>query len=159
MKALITLAAVLSAVFAAAPAALADAFITTDTLGGNGHPKSTLQHYRLITDTLAPGGGHKFVTDIPVSAEAYRFVAYTDTLASGGNPAPPVGYHFIADTLAPGGGTVVSAPVAGGFDWADAGIGAAGLLGVLLLGLGIALAVVHHRHRPATRVQTPTGVS
>jgi hypothetical protein len=147
MKALITLAAVLSAVFAAAPAALADAFITTDTLGGNGHPKSTLQHYRLITDTLAPGGGHKFVTDIPVSAEAYRFVAYTDTLAPGGSPAPAVGYRFITDTLAPGGGTVVSAPVAGGFNWADAGIGAAGTAGLVLLLLGIARVIQQHRRR------------
>jgi hypothetical protein len=100
MKALITLAAVLSAVFAAAPAALADAFITTDTLGGNGHPKSTLQHYRFITDTLAPGGG-----------------------------------------------TVVSAPVAGGFNWADAGIGAAGTAGLVLLLLGIARVRQQHRRR------------
>ena len=46
---------------AAAPATLGAAkpqgstFIT-DTLGGNGHPQQ-VQGYRLITDTLAPGGG------------------------------------------------------------------------------------------------------
>ena len=78
MKALLALA-VLVAVVAAAPAALADPFITdtlggngkpvqgyriiTDTLGGNGHAKAGVQGYRFITDTLAPGGGR--VTDAP----------------------------------------------------------------------------------------------
>ena len=38
----------------------------------------------------------------------------------------------------------------GGFDWADAGIGAGGLLGPMLLGLGGSLAVVHRRHAHAT---------
>ena len=39
----------------AVPSALGAGFIT-DTLGGNGHPQQ-VQGYRLITDTLAPGGG------------------------------------------------------------------------------------------------------
>jgi hypothetical protein len=34
---------------------------------------------------------------------------------------------------------------AGGIDWADVGIGAGGLLGVALIGLGGALAIVHRR--------------
>jgi hypothetical protein len=38
-----------------------------------------------------------------------------------------------------------------GFDWGDAGIGAGGMLGLLLLGLGISLAVVHRRHSAAGR--------
>ena len=73
MKALLTLTGVLAAIAVAAPAALADPFITdtlggnghavpsyriiTDTLGGNGHAKAGVQGYRFITDTLAPGGG------------------------------------------------------------------------------------------------------
>jgi hypothetical protein len=140
MKALIVVTAVVSAVFVAAPAALADAFIT-DTLGGNGHASG----YRMITDTLAPGGGHKLVADIPVSAEAYRFAAYTP--APGHSPAPAVGYRFITDTLAPGGGTIVSAPVADGFDWADAGIGAGATAGPMVLLIGIARVMRQHRRR------------
>jgi hypothetical protein len=38
----------------------------------------------------------------------------------------------------------------GGIDWADAGIGAGGLLGLALLGLGGSLAVVHRRQAHAT---------
>jgi hypothetical protein len=38
----------------------------------------------------------------------------------------------------------------GGIDWADAGIGAGGLLGLMLLGLGGSLAVVHRRRAHAT---------
>jgi hypothetical protein len=36
-------------------------------------------------------------------------------------------------------------PAAGGIHWKDVGIGAGGLLGVVLLGLGGALAIVHRR--------------
>jgi hypothetical protein len=95
----------------------------------------------LITDTLAPGGGasisgHHFVTSIPVSAEAYRFVAYTDTLAQGGSAAPTVGYRFITDTLAPGGANaVVSVPSGSGFNWTDAGAGALVALALMLAAL------------------------
>jgi hypothetical protein len=40
----------------------------------------------------------------------------------------------------------VSAPVsAGGFDWADAGLGAGSLLAITLIGLGSALFIVHRR--------------
>ena len=71
MKALITLAAVVSAVVVTAPAAFASSFIT-DTLGGSGHAHG----YRLITDTLG-GNGHAQATH-----QGYGFI--TDTLASGG---------------------------------------------------------------------------
>jgi hypothetical protein len=47
-------------------------------------------------------------------------------------------------------------PASGGLDWGDAGIGAGGLLGLILLGLGGALAVVHHRQRGHVRRQTAT---
>ena len=39
-------------------------------------------------------------------------------------------------------------PVAGGFDWEDAGIGAGSLLGLVLVGVGGTLAITHYRHRP-----------
>jgi hypothetical protein len=41
-------------------------------------------------------------------------------------------------------------PADDGIDWADAGIGAGGLLGLMLLGLGGSLAVVHRRQADAT---------
>ena len=39
----------------------------------------------------------------------------------------------------------VAQPTAGGIDWEDVGIGAGGLLGVALVGLGGARAIVHRR--------------
>jgi hypothetical protein len=39
----------------------------------------------------------------------------------------------------------VAQPTSGGIDWADVGIGAGGLLGLSLMGLGGALFVVHRR--------------
>ena len=49
------------------------------------------------------------------------------------------------------------APTAGGFDWADAGIGAGGILGLVLVGAGGALVISRrthdrsaHRRRPIT---------
>jgi hypothetical protein len=44
-------------------------------------------------------------------------------------------------------------PTASGFDWRDAGIGAGGLLGLILLGLGATAAVAH---RKATLRRTAT---
>ena len=41
------------------------------------------------------------------------------------------------------------APPSGGIDWGDAGIGAGGMLGLILLALGIILAVVHRRRKRA----------
>ena len=105
----------------------------------------------LITDTLAPGGGasingHHFVTSIPVSAEAYRFAAYTDKLGRGGSPVPTFGYRFITDTLAPGGGNaVVSVPASNGFNWTDAGVGA--LIAFALMLAAITGRQLLHRRR------------
>jgi len=72
----------------------------------------------------------------------------TDTLAPGGGSSVPVhGYRFITDTLAPGGGTsVVSVPAGRGFDWGDAGIGAAAMTGIMLALLG-SLRVAASRRR------------
>lgn len=42
------------------------------------------------------------------------------------------------------------APPSAGIDWGDAGIGAGGMLGLILLALGSALAAVHHRRNAAT---------
>jgi hypothetical protein len=63
----------------------------------------------------------------------YRFI--TDTLGGNGQPTTSA-YRFITDTLAPGGGSSansVAAASSHGFDWADAGVGAAATLGLALL--------------------------
>jgi hypothetical protein len=138
MKALITLAAILSAVFVAAPAALADTFIT-DTLSGNGHAGG----YRIITDTLG-GSGH-------AKSTIQRYHLITDTLGGSGQPKQAtLGYRFITDTLAPGGGppltTAASSP---GFSWSDAGIGAATAAGAVFVLLGGTLLVSRRRGTPA----------
>lgn len=118
MKALLTLAAVLSAVCVTASTALADPFIT-DTLGGTGRAATPVQGYRFSTDTLG-GNGH--------AASAVR------------------GYRFVTDTLAPGGvasfTAVQSAPA---FSWVDAGIGAASAAGAVVILLGGALRVTRRR--------------
>jgi hypothetical protein len=117
--------AVAAFVFAlTAPAALADP------------PGLSQDSTRFVTDTLAPGGG---TTEAP----GYRFV--TDTLAPGGGTAEAPGYRFVTDTLAPGGGLVTSNPAASGFDWTDAGIGAASSAGLILILLGGAQLVLRRR--------------
>ncbi len=133
MKALLTLTGVLAAIAVAAPAALADPFIT-DTLGGNGH---AVPSYRIITDTLG-GNGHA-----KAGVQGYRFV--TDTLGGNGHAKAGVqGYRFITDTLAPGGGRVSAAPSPRGFSWRDATIGAGSVAGALIM-LGAALFAVRRR--------------
>ena len=95
---------------------------------------------RFITDTLGGNGG-------VIQAQGYRFT--TDTLATGGGAsAQPERYRFTTDTLAPGGGMQAAAPVAG-FDWSDAGIGAAATLGLVLLMLTGSLLVLRRRGRLA----------
>ena len=47
-------------------------------------------------------------------------------------------------------------PSSGGLDWGDAGIGAGALLGVILVGVGGTLAVVHRRHGGVARRQAAT---
>jgi hypothetical protein len=42
----------------------------------------------------------------------------------------------------------------GGLDWADAGIGAGALLGLILVGVGGTFAIVHRRHTTAARRAT-----
>jgi hypothetical protein len=60
----------------------------------------------------------------------------TDTLAPGGGSSQAQGYRFVTDTLAPGGGVVAVSPGVQGFDWTDAGIGAGGTVGLVLILLG-----------------------
>ncbi len=75
----------------------------------------------LITDTLAPGGSMSLY-------HRWFLIEHARPVVQ------PQGYRFITDTLAPGGGTSEApAPAANGFDWADAGIGAAAMTGILTL--------------------------
>src|SRR5262249_24917304 len=70
----------------------------------------------------------------------------TDTLAPVGGSERTPAVRFVTDTLAPGGGgttTVVSTK--DGFDWGDAGIGAAGAIGALLLASAAGVAMRRSR--------------
>src|SRR6266545_3379682 len=109
-----------------APAALAGPKYSVNYPWFN-YTTSAADSTRFVTDTLAPGGGTAETADP-------RFV--TDTLAPGGGTAETPGYRFISDTLAPGGGLVTSSPAANGFDWSDAGIGAAITAGLMLILIG-----------------------
>jgi hypothetical protein len=55
------------------------------------------------------------------------------------------GYRFVTDTLAPGGGIVAVSPAAQGFDWTDAGIGAGGTVGLIVILLAGTRLVSHRR--------------
>ena len=57
------------------------------------------------------------------------------------------GYPFVTDTLARGGGSTISGVPSSGFSWADAGVGAAAGIGVLLLLTGSTIIVLHRRGR------------
>jgi hypothetical protein len=48
-------------------------------------------------------------------------------------------------------------PTGGGIDWGDAGIGAGGLLGLILLALGSTLAITHRRQSVPGRQTATTG--
>jgi hypothetical protein len=50
----------------------------------------------------------------------------------------------------------VNATADGGFDWGDAGIGAGGIVALMLIGLGGAFAVSHHHARGARGRARPT---
>jgi hypothetical protein len=141
MRTAISLTTLIAALVLAVPASLAQpsgAAFVTDTLGGNGHPPQN-QGSRFITDTLAPGGS--------TSVQRYWFI--TDTLAPGGNkPQQTQGYRFITDTLAPGGGpaaSVIAPTSAGGFQWADAGIGAASAVSLCLLAFAALIGIRRQR--------------
>jgi hypothetical protein len=67
----------------------------------------------------------------------------TDTLAPGGRgQTSPVVVHFTPDTLAPGGGRTTTVVTTGdGFNWSDAGVGAAIAIGAVLLASGAAVSM------------------
>jgi hypothetical protein len=77
--------------------------------------------YRNAVSSSAVGSNAKFITD---------------TLAAGGGSSQAQGYRFVTDTLAPGGGVVAVSPGVQGFDWTDAGIGAGGTVGLIVILLG-----------------------
>src|SRR5437868_9129251 len=80
-----------------------------------------------------------------VSSSAGNAAFTTDTLAPGGGSAQKQGYRFVTDTLAPGGGIVAVSPVVQGFDWTDAGIGAGGTIGLMVILLGCTRHLSHRR--------------
>jgi hypothetical protein len=90
-----------------------------------------------------------------------------DAVSAGQKPTGPVVDLRTPDTKDHGEGrgtfnapdvTVVKvvdpAPTSTGFDWGDAGIGAGGLLGLILVGLGGTAAVAHRKATPRPTVTT-----
>jgi len=144
MKSLLALASVIAGI--AAATAAASPTVTTNRWGWTivSYPTIT-QGYRFTTDTLGGNGHARRATP-----QGVTFI--TDTLGGTGHPksAPTQGYTFITDTLARGGGDSLNlvAPSAG-FNWADAGIGAAAGVGALLVLTGATALVLHRRRRLA----------
>jgi hypothetical protein len=94
------------------------------TLWGGTAAVSAQQDSRIITDTLGGNG-------LPQQAPSYRFV--TDTLGGkGGAPLP------------------VATTSGDSFDWADAGVGIGGAVGLFVLMTGAALLVQRRRPVPAS---------
>jgi hypothetical protein len=92
--------------------------LITDTLGGNGHPKQTVQGYRFITDTLGGNGHARYNPAAYVYGGSSPAVAKAiQALGNGQNPAP----------------SVSSSPSGTGFSWGDAGVGAGIAAGLMLL--------------------------
>jgi hypothetical protein len=87
---------------------------------------------------VASAGQHDpwFYNAVSHSIASTNAAFTTDTLAPGGGSAQSHGYRFVTDTLAPGGGVVAVSPGVQGFDWTDAGIGAGGTVGLVLILLG-----------------------
>lgn len=87
-------------------------------------------------------------------AVAALAVAAIAAPAASARPIDSVGYHpqpaATSSNPAPAEVRVVEQQSGSGFDWGDAGIGAAAMFGVTMTGLG-GLAVSSHRHRPAPR--------
>jgi hypothetical protein len=95
----------------------------------------------VASKTVAPvasAGRHDpwFYNAVSHSVAGTNATFTTDTLAPGGGSAQSHGYRFVTDTLAPGGGVVAVSPGVQGFDWTDAGIGAGGTVGLIVILLG-----------------------
>ena len=86
-----------------------------------------------------------FYNVVAHSAGAGNAAFTTDTLAPGGGSAQTQGYRFVTDTLAPGGGIVAVSPGVQSFDWTDAGIGAGGTIGLMVILLGCTRHLSHRR--------------
>jgi hypothetical protein len=91
-----------------------------------------------VAPAVASAGQHDpwFYNVVAHSVAGTNATFTTDTLAPGGGSAQSHGYRFVTDTLAPGGGVVAISPGVQGFDWTDAGIGAGGTVGLIVILLG-----------------------
>jgi len=143
MKALLTLAAALAALVVAVPNALAadqpQAFtIITDTLGGNGgQPASTLG----VLDAVKRSSPNQV-------GLAWQYLRDTGQIATPSTP-PRLDDRAGARGFDPGATVIVSSSAR--FDWSDAGTGAAGAAGLMML-LGGAALTQRSRRRIRTTV-------
>ena len=79
---------------------------------------------------------------LALACAAFALAASTATAY----PQPTAGPPASSETPT----TIVQVPAATGFDWGDAGIGAAGVVALAMLGVGGALVISHRRPRRAT---------
>ena len=143
MKTALTLAAALAALVAAAPDALAadqpQGFtFVTDTLGGNGvRPASTLG----VLDAVKRSSPNQV-------GLAWQYLRDTGQIATPSTP-PRLDDRAGARGFDPGATVIVSSSAR--FDWSDAGTGAAGAAGLMML-LGGAALTQRSRRRIRTTV-------
>ena len=143
MKTALSLAAALAALVVAAPDALAadqpQGFtFVTDTLGGNGvRPASTLG----VLDAVKRSSPNQV-------GLAWQYLRDTGQIATPSTP-PRLDDRAGARGFDPGASVVVSSPTR--FDWSDAGTGAAGAAGLMML-LGGAALTQRSRRRIRTTV-------
>ena len=100
-----------------------------------------------LAATAGPDGWYGYAVSLTAQDNAQRFI--TDTLGGTGRPVQAPAMRFVTDTLAPGGGGGVAPSAATGFDWADAGIGAAGTAAAVLLMAGGSILVARRRRHLA----------
>jgi hypothetical protein len=122
-------------------------------------------HHRIITASIATIGLALGGASTPALAsqnlcgdgcDGYNIAGHIATSTPVGHPSTVAsgtsqnvcgdacdGYRFVSATPA----IVRISPVSGGFDWGDAGIGAAGGLALSLLGVGSVIAVSQRRTR------------
>jgi hypothetical protein len=99
----------------------------------------------------------------PLRASSPASAAPCSEICSGGPPPSTTSTGPGSEVIDNGGygtpntpATIMRVTAPGGFDWGDAGIGAAGALGLSMLALGLALAVSQRRTR---RAKQPTAIT
>ena len=115
----------------------------TLALGALTASPASAQDLRMPDTRDAAGGGQPYQQRS--SAEPHETPAAQDLRGADALGAPTEGNAGVVVLKAP-----PAAEPATGIDWGDAGIGAGGLLGLTLIGLGGTLVILHRRQRIAS---------